>query len=116
MVTYQQKCIRCRKNWVTVSRNQRYPVCYECEKAELGGVIKDPKMKRMFNLPLEFYKKSGFLRDIKINYIKYGKLTEKQVDAFKKTVKRMKENERDKKGKGHSCNNRQGIHASWNLS
>ncbi len=97
MAVYQQKCVRCRKNWVTISSRQRYPVCYECDKKELAGEIKEPKMKRMFNLPLDFYKKNAFLRDIKINYLKYGRLTEKQVDAFKKTAKRLKESEKEKK-------------------
>jgi len=48
-------------------------------------------MKRMFKLPEEFYKNNSFLRDIKIKYIKFGGLTEKQIDAFKKTVKQLKE-------------------------
>lgn len=91
MATFQQKCVVCRKNWVTISHRQRYPVCYECKKRDLQGEIKDPKMKRMFKIPEKFYMKSAFLRDIKANYLRYKNLTEKQVNAFKKTVKSMKE-------------------------
>jgi hypothetical protein len=92
MAMYQQKCTRCRKNWVTISgRSRGYPVCYECEKNELKGEIKDPKMKRMFNIPHKFYKQSSFLRDIKINYLRFGRLSERQIEAFKKAVARLKE-------------------------
>ena len=89
-VRYKQLCKRCKKNYVLITWKQRFPVCHECQKAELEGEIKDPKMKRMFNIPDEFYKKNMFLRDIKIKYLKYGSLSEKQVAAFKKTVARMK--------------------------
>jgi hypothetical protein len=66
-------------------------MCYECQKEELKGEIKDPKMKRMFNIPEKYYRENSFLRSIKINYLKFGKLTEKQVEAFKKVAKKMKE-------------------------
>ncbi|MBN1644682.1 hypothetical protein JW851_01400 [Candidatus Woesearchaeota archaeon] len=94
MVKYQQKCMKCRKNYVLVSSRQRYAICYECQKQELKGKIKDPKMKKMFDIPEEFYMKNSFLRDIKIKYLQFGELTEKQIEAFKKTVKKMKEEQK----------------------
>ncbi len=90
-IRFKQKCMRCKKNYVTVSRNQRFVLCYECQKGELKGTIKDPKMKKLFNIPEEFYKKNSFLRAIKSNYLKYKNLSEKQIEAFKKTVKKLKE-------------------------
>ena len=69
---------------------QRYPVCYECQKKELEGKIKDPKMKRLFNVSEEFYKQNSFLRSIKINYLKYGELSDKQIKTFKEVVKKLK--------------------------
>ncbi len=57
----------------------------------MKGNIKDPKMKKMFDIPEEFYRQNSFLRDIKVKYIKWKELTEKQVAAFKKVVKEMKE-------------------------
>ncbi len=90
-IRFKQKCMRCKKNYVLVSRNQRYPLCYECQKKELKGEIKDPKMKKLFDIPEEYYKENSFLRDIKINYLNYGKLSEKQIEAFKKVVKKIKE-------------------------
>jgi len=55
------------------------------------GEIKDAAMKKLLNIPEEFYKENSFLRSIKINCLRFGKLSEKQVEAFKKTVKKMKE-------------------------
>jgi len=89
-VKFKQKCFRCRKNYVTVTRKQRYVICYDCQKSEMKGEIKDPKMKKMFDIPEEFYKENSFLRDIKIKYLKFGGLTENQINAFKKTVEEMK--------------------------
>ena len=66
-------------------------MCYDCQKPELQGEIKDPKMKRMFKIPEKFYKENSFLRNIKSCYLRYGGLTDKQLAAFKKTVKELKE-------------------------
>ncbi|RLE46410.1 hypothetical protein DRJ25_04215 [Candidatus Woesearchaeota archaeon] len=91
-VEYQQKCMKCKKNYVTVSgRKNRFVVCYECQKKELEGKISDPKMKKLFDIPEEFYRKNAFLRDIKISYLRYGQLSERQIEAFKKTVKDLKD-------------------------
>lgn len=89
-VTYKQKCARCKKNYVLATYKNRYITCYECQKKELGGEIKNPKMKELFDIPDEFYKDNAFLRNIKISYLTYGTLTEKQIEAFKKTVAEMK--------------------------
>lgn len=87
---YKQKCFRCRKNWVVVTWRQRYILCYDCQKKDLEGEIKDPKMKKLLDIPEECYKENAFLRSIKINYLHYGKLTEKQIEAFKKVVEKIK--------------------------
>lgn len=87
---FKQKCNRCRKNYVLVPRMQSYVICYECQKKELGGEIKDTKMKKFFDIPEKFYEENSFLRSIKINYLRYGNLTEKQIEVFKKVVKDMK--------------------------
>jgi len=88
--SYKQKCVRCRKNNVLVTSGNKFPICYDCQKDELKGDIKDKEMKKMFNIPEEFYKESAFLRSIKINYMRYGKLTEKQIEYFKKAVEDIK--------------------------
>lgn len=73
---------------------QRYAVCYDCQKKELEGKVKDPEMKKLFNIPEKYYRENAFLRNIKINYLRYGRLTEKQILAFKKTVKNVKKEKR----------------------
>ena len=90
-IKYKKKCIRCNKNYVIATWKQRFVTCYECQKKELQSEIKDPKMKKLLNIPEKYYKDNAFLRDIKINYLRYGNLTEKQNEAFKKAVKKMKE-------------------------
>jgi len=90
-IKYKIKCIRCKKNYVTGNWKSKYVVCYECQKKEMQGEIKDPKLKKLLKIPEEFYKQSTFLRDIKINAIRYNNLTERQIEAFKKVVKKFKE-------------------------
>lgn len=90
MALYKQKCMRCKKNWVTISHRTRFVVCWDCQKADLQGEITDPKMKKMFDLPESYYQANSFLRSIKINYLKFHNLTEKQIAAFKKAVEKMK--------------------------
>ncbi|NQV08226.1 hypothetical protein HQ529_00050 [Candidatus Woesearchaeota archaeon] len=94
---YKQKCIRCKKNYVLATSRQNYVICYECQENELKGNIKDEKMKKFFNIPHKYYKENAFLRNIKINYLKYHSLSEKQIEAFKKTVKQMREDARENK-------------------
>ena len=65
-------------------------MCYDCQKDRLQGEIKDPKIKKLLNIPEEFYRENLFLRNIKESYMAWGKLSEKQIEAFKKTVEKMK--------------------------
>jgi hypothetical protein len=62
----------------------------------MKGEITDPEMKKLFDIPEDFYKQNGFLRRIKINYLKYHSLTQPQIDAFKKTVLEMKKKKLEK--------------------
>ena len=91
MVRFKQRCFRCKKNFVLVSGRQRFVLCYDCQKGSLNVEIKNSKMKKMFNIPEEYYKENYFLRDIKLNYLRFKNLSDKQIEAFKKTVKMMKE-------------------------
>ncbi|MCB9359199.1 hypothetical protein H6503_04670 [Candidatus Woesearchaeota archaeon] len=88
---YKQRCWKCKKNFVKTNYRNRYPICYECEKAELDKPIEDPKLKKLLDIPEEFYKENAFLRDIKINAIKWGNLSERQIEAFQNSVKKMEE-------------------------
>lgn len=54
-------------------------------------------MKKLFDIPEEYYKKNAFLRSIKSNYLKFGKLSDKQIEYFEKTVKECEsQNDTDK--------------------
>ena len=90
MVRFKQLCQKCKKNMVLVTSRTRFTVCYDCQKDELKGEIKNEKMKKLFDIPEDFYKESLFLRSIKANYLKFGKLSDKQVEWFKKVVTEMK--------------------------
>ena len=90
-IQYKQKCARCKKNYVMVTYRDHFPLCYDCQKEDLHQEVTDPEMKKLFAIPEEFYKENSFLRSVKINYFRFGKLTEKQLEAFKKTVKEMTE-------------------------
>lgn len=91
MVSFKKKCMRCNKNYVLATNKTGYVVCFECQEKQMHGEIADPAMKEMFDIPASFYKDSMFLRDIKIKYLQYGSLSERQVEAFKNTVERFKE-------------------------
>ena len=91
MVKYKRLCSRCKKNYVPASWRDKYVQCYECQKKELSTEIEDKEFKKMFDIPEEFYKENSFLRDIKIKYIRFKTLSERQIEAFKETVKKMKE-------------------------
>ncbi len=90
-LNYKLRCIRCKKNFQLITRPTKYVVCYECQKPEMEGEITDPKMKKMFDIPEQYYKDNIFLRDIKIKYLLYGNLSENQIEAFEKVVSKMKE-------------------------
>lgn len=92
-ITYKQICRMCKQNYVIVSSKQDYITCYDCQKKDLGGKVKDPKMKKLFDIPESYYQENLFLRSIKLNYLRCGSLTDKQIEAFKKAVKWLKESE-----------------------
>ena len=72
------------------TRNENV-VCFDCQKNQMEGEIEDPEMRKLFDIPPEFYKESTFLRSIKINYLRYGSLSERQIEAFKDAVNRLTE-------------------------
>ncbi len=56
----------------------------------MAGEVTDPALKKLLNIPEEFYHENSFLRSIKINALRYGSLSEKQIEYFKKSVDKMK--------------------------
>ena len=90
MAKYKILCYKCKKNYIPASWSDKFVACYDCLKRELSTEIKDSKMKKMFNISEELYKENAFLRSIKLNYIRYESLSDKQIEAFKETVKKLK--------------------------
>jgi hypothetical protein len=89
-ITYKQKCSRCNKNYVTATWKTRYVLCLECQKKEMVGEITNPKWKKFFDIPEDFYNENSFLRSIKINYLRYEDLSGDQIAGFKRVVEEMK--------------------------
>ncbi|MDD5331536.1 MAG: hypothetical protein PHE43_01785 [Candidatus Nanoarchaeia archaeon] len=90
MVKYKQRCGLCKKNMVIMTYGKRFPICVQCEMKQINDDIEDPKFKKMFDIDKKFYEENSFLRDIKKKYLAYGVLSEKQIEAFKKTVAKLK--------------------------
>jgi len=100
MTQYKQKCEQCKKNYVLIStwpRRHGPTVCYECEKQQMSGSITDPAMKKLFDIPDDFYQRNSFLRKIKISYLRYHSLTEPQINAFNRTVEDLKKKSAESK-------------------
>ena len=62
----------------------------ECEMKTVNEPVEDAKFVKMFDIPLEWYKENPFLRSVRYQYGRFGDLSDKQIEAFKKTVKEMK--------------------------
>lgn len=90
MAKFKILCYRCKKNYVVASWSDKFVKCYDCSKDESSVPIEDPKMKKMFDIPEEFYKDNSFLRNIKLSYIRNKSLSDRQIEAFKETVKKLK--------------------------
>lgn len=80
---------------VLVQSRRQKPICDPCnsrkDNVDLNQEIKDPEMKKFFDIDEKLYEQSYFLRDIKKNYILNEVLTEKQISAFEKVVKDITE-------------------------
>ena len=97
--SYKQKCILCKKNHALVTWKNRTPVCTECKMKEISKPIEDPKFKALFDIDKNLYERSSFLRNIKSNYLRYGNLSEKQIETFKKVAEEVKNTKPEEKRK-----------------
>lgn len=83
---YKQICAICRKNHVLISARGQFPICTACSMREISRPIEDEKFRKMFDIDQKLYEQSSFLRSIKSNYLRFGSLSEKQVEVFKKVA------------------------------
>jgi hypothetical protein len=87
MVEYKEKCMLCKKTMVLMRSKRQKPICTPCQfKGVDDKEITDPTFKKMFDIDPRLYEKSYFLRDIKAKYLRFGNLSEKQVEVFKKVA------------------------------
>ncbi len=87
---FKQRCALCKENMVIMYSTRQFPKCVQCHMKEIDKPIKDKKYQKLFDIPKELYEESSFLRNIKAAYLRFDNLTEKQIEAFKKTVKDLK--------------------------
>jgi hypothetical protein len=90
MRSYKQKCIICRKNYAMVSWKDRTPICTECRMRDISKPITEPKFKKLFDIDKALYEQSSFLRNIKSSYLRFGGLSDKQIEMFKKVAEELK--------------------------
>jgi probable phosphoglycerate mutase len=57
---------------------------------EINAPIDDPKFKKLFDIDQKYYEESSFLRSIKGNYLRFGSLSERQIETFKRVSEEMK--------------------------
>ncbi len=87
---FKQRCGLCKKNMVLMYSRKQYPVCNECELKQISHPIENPEYKKFFDIPEKFYQESYFLRNIKASYLRFDSITDRQKEAFLKTVEDMK--------------------------
>jgi len=92
MAQYKELCKICKTERVLIKSRKQFPICIKCQMKNFDQEIKDPKFKKLFDIPKEDYINNSFLRDIKSRYLRFGNLSEKQIEVFKKVV----ENENEK--------------------
>ncbi len=86
---YKQVCAICRKNHVLITSRNQFPICTECSMREINKPIEDEKFRKLFDIEQRLYEQSSFLRSIKSNYLKFGSLSEKQIETFKRVAEEM---------------------------
>ncbi|HIJ11704.1 TPA: hypothetical protein HA278_06610 [Candidatus Woesearchaeota archaeon] len=92
---FKQRCVMCKQNMVLMYSRRQFPICVECHMKKIDKPVKDAKYKKLLDIPREFYLENLFLRNIKESYLRFDKLSEKQIEAFERTVKEMKEGPKD---------------------
>ena len=96
---YKQLCAICRKNHVLISSGNQFPICTTCSMRQIDKPIEDAAFKKLFDIDQKLYESSAFLRSIKSNYPRFGSLSEKQIEVFKKVVAELKSGGQRSEGK-----------------
>lgn len=87
MVEYKELCMICKKTRVLITSRRQKAICPACQFRGIDDKpITDPVMKKMFDIDPRLYEGSYFLRDIKAKYLRFGTLSEKQIEVFQKVA------------------------------
>ena len=87
---YKQLCAICKKSHVLISSRNQFPICTSCSMKQINQPITDETFRKLFDIDQKLYEESSFLRSIKSNYLRFGSLSDKQVEVFKKVVAELK--------------------------
>lgn len=88
MPEYKERCFVCKKEMVLIKSRRQKAVCTKCQFRGIDDKpITDPVFKALFDIDPRLYEESYFLRDIKAKYLRFGNLSEKQIEVFQKVVK-----------------------------
>jgi hypothetical protein len=93
---FKKKCGICKDVWVVIN-SREFPICVPCHMKQVFSEEVTDKKFKFLNLDRKVYEKSRFLRSIRQSYLMYKELSPKQVAAFKKTVKDLKNPKSDVK-------------------
>ena len=83
---YKQLCAICKKNHVLISARGQFPICTSCSMRQINQPIADETFRKLFAIDQKLYEESSFLRSIKSNYLRFGSLSDKQIEVFKKVA------------------------------
>ena len=86
---FKKKCGICKDVWVVIN-SREYPICVPCHMKQVFSEEVTEKKFKFLNVDKSVYRKSRFLRSIRQSYLMYKDLSPKQISAFKKTVKDLK--------------------------
>ena len=87
---YKQLCAICKKSHVLISFRNQFPICTSCSMKQINQPITDETFRKLFDIDQKLYEESSFLRSIKSNYLRFGSLSDKQIEVFKKVVAELK--------------------------
>ena len=94
---YKQLCAICKKNHVLISARGQFPICTSCSMKQINQPITDETFRKLFDIDQKLYEESSFLRSIKSNYLRFGSLSEKQVETFKRVAAELANSDASKR-------------------
>ena len=98
---YKQLCAICKKSQVLISSRGQFPICTSYSMKQINQPIEDKKFKAMFDIDQKLYEQSSFLRSIKYNYLRFGSLSDKQIEMFKKVALELANPKREGPSENH---------------